>query len=173
MDIEVMVHEGQLKVLEIDARLPSQTPTAVFHACGINMVGLLAETVLGGRDPAVDRTPRQGCCYQHVRVAGGAVEVLGEHMMGAARPLRLIPGPLRRRRGDHRPSARCGRRSGRGVGRTLITLGASAAGRAARPGRRSTGWPMSTAWSLTPETTPGRETMSVAEGSTGPRAGVL
>jgi hypothetical protein len=25
-------------------------------------------------------------------VSGGAVEVLGEHMMGAARPLRLVPG---------------------------------------------------------------------------------
>jgi 3-methylornithine--L-lysine ligase len=92
MDIEVMVHADQLKVLEIDARLPSQTPTAVFHASGINIVALLAETVLGGRIPPVDRTVRQGCCYQHVCVSGGAVEVLGEHMMGAARPLRLRPG---------------------------------------------------------------------------------
>jgi 3-methylornithine--L-lysine ligase len=92
MDIEVMVHAGELKVLEIDARLPSQTPTAVFQGCGINIVGLLAETVLGGRVPAVDRTMRQGCCYQHVCVSGGAVEVLGEHMMGAARPLRLMQG---------------------------------------------------------------------------------
>jgi pyrrolysine biosynthesis protein PylC len=91
-DIEVMVHAGQLKVLEVDARLPSQTPTAVFHSSGINIVGLLAETVLGGRIPPVDRTVRQGCCYQHVCVAGDAVEVLGEHMMGAARPLRLVPG---------------------------------------------------------------------------------
>lgn len=92
MDIEVMVHADVLKVLEIDARLPSQTPTAVFQASGINIVALLAETVLGGRIPAVDRTVRQGCCYQHVCVSGGAVEVLGEHMMGAARPLRLLTG---------------------------------------------------------------------------------
>ena len=49
MDIEVMVNAGALKVLEIDARLPSQTPTVVFHSCGINIVGLLAETVLAGR----------------------------------------------------------------------------------------------------------------------------
>ena len=92
MDIEVMVHGDALKVLEIDARLPSQTPTAVFQASGINIVALLAETVLGGRIPPVDRTVRQGCCYQHVCVSGGVVEVLGEHMMGAARPLRLLPG---------------------------------------------------------------------------------
>jgi pyrrolysine biosynthesis protein PylC len=92
MDIEVMVHGGALKVLEIDARLPSQTPTAVYHSSGINIVAVLAETVLGGRIPAVDRTIWRGCCYQHVCVSGGAVEVLGEHMMGAARPLRLVPG---------------------------------------------------------------------------------
>jgi 3-methylornithine--L-lysine ligase len=92
MDIEVMVHAGELKVLEIDARLPSQTPTAVFHSCGVNIVDLLAQTVMGGRIPEVERTVRQGCCYQHVCVSGGAVEVLGEHMMGAARPLRLVPG---------------------------------------------------------------------------------
>jgi pyrrolysine biosynthesis protein PylC len=92
MDIEVMVHGGELKVLEIDARLPSQTPTAVYHAFDVNMVELLARTVLSGALPAIDRTPRRGCCYQHVRVSGGAVEVLGEHMMGAARPLRLVPG---------------------------------------------------------------------------------
>jgi pyrrolysine biosynthesis protein PylC len=92
MDIEVMVHAGVLKVLEIDARLPSQTPTVVMHSCGVNIVGLLAETVLGGRIPPVDRRVTQGCCYQHVCVSGGAVEVLGEHMMGAARSLRLLPG---------------------------------------------------------------------------------
>ena len=30
MDVEVILNGGELKVLEIDARLPSQTPTAVF-----------------------------------------------------------------------------------------------------------------------------------------------
>ena len=92
MDIEVMVHDGVPKVLEIDARLPSQTPTVVLHSSGLNLVSLLAQTVLRDAIPEVDRTPYQGCCYQHVRVARGAAEVLGEHMMGAARPLRLIPG---------------------------------------------------------------------------------
>ena len=92
MDVEVQVHGGELKLLEIDARLPSQTPSAVYHSCGVNIVALLAETVLSGSLPAVDLTPRRGCCYQHVCVSGGAVEVLGEHMMGAARPLRLVAG---------------------------------------------------------------------------------
>lgn len=92
MDIEVMLHGGALKVLEIDARLPSQTPTAVLHSCGVNLVEILVETALHGRIPVFDRVPAAASCYQHVRVAEGVAEVLGEHMMGAARPLRLIGG---------------------------------------------------------------------------------
>ena len=43
MDVEVILHQGQLKVLEIDARLPSQTPSAVFWSTGFNMVKALGE----------------------------------------------------------------------------------------------------------------------------------
>ena len=43
MDLEVILHQGDLKLLEIDARFPSQTPMAVYWATGINMVQLLAE----------------------------------------------------------------------------------------------------------------------------------
>jgi len=38
MDVEAVLHHGRLKVLEIDARFPSQTPAAVYHSTGINMV---------------------------------------------------------------------------------------------------------------------------------------
>ena len=43
MDVEVMVRGLEPKVIEIDARLPSQTPTAVYHCCGVNMVQALVE----------------------------------------------------------------------------------------------------------------------------------
>ena len=49
MDVEVMVSGAQPKVLEIDARLPSQTPTAVYWSSGLNIVELLAETCHGRR----------------------------------------------------------------------------------------------------------------------------
>ena len=45
MDVEVMVSGAQPRLLEIDARLPSQTPTAVYWSSGLNIVELLAETV--------------------------------------------------------------------------------------------------------------------------------
>ena len=92
MDVEVMVGGPEPKVLEVDARLPSQTPTAVYWSSGLNIVELLAETARVGVPPAVDRTARRAAVYQHVRASGGLLEVLGEHVMGSAGPLKLVPG---------------------------------------------------------------------------------
>jgi pyrrolysine biosynthesis protein PylC len=92
MDVEVMVRGGVPKVLEIDARLPSQTPTAVLWSSGINIVDALIETARRGAPAAVDRAPRRACVYQHVRAHSGLLEVLGEHVMGKARPLTLVSG---------------------------------------------------------------------------------
>jgi 3-methylornithine--L-lysine ligase len=92
MDVEVMVGDEGPRLLEIDARLPSQTPTAVYWSSGLNIVELLHRTVLDAAPPPVDRTPRRACVYQHVRASRGMLEVLGEHVMGAAGPLRLAPG---------------------------------------------------------------------------------
>jgi 3-methylornithine--L-lysine ligase len=92
MDVEVMVAGDQAKVIEIDARLPSQTPTAVYHACGVNIVALLAESFKGGVLPAADCSPRRAVVYEHVRAAKGALTVSGEHVIAAARPLHLYLG---------------------------------------------------------------------------------
>ncbi len=92
MDVEVMVDEGQPKVLEIDARLPSQTPTAVLWSSGVNIVELLVRTAREGRVPPVDRTPTRACVYQHVTAREGELRVVGEHVMAEARPLALVPG---------------------------------------------------------------------------------
>ena len=94
MDVEVMIgHGGVPKVLEIDARLPSQTPACAYHASGVNIVQVLAETFAAGRAPAglaagpQATAARRGAVYQHVLVRHGRVEVLGEHVVGAAGPL--------------------------------------------------------------------------------------
>ena len=93
MDVEVMVApDGTPKVIEIDARLPSQTPTAVFHGSDVNIVALLAETFAAGKPPVVDPRARRGAVYQHVLVENGRVEVLGEHGVGSAGPLRRCDG---------------------------------------------------------------------------------
>jgi len=92
MDLEVMVAGGEAKCIEIDARLPSQTPAAVRHAYDVNLVEMLVEAFLQGRVRPVSREPRRGAVYQHVRVADGRIAVVGEHVMGTARPLRLVEG---------------------------------------------------------------------------------
>jgi pyrrolysine biosynthesis protein PylC len=92
MDVEVMVHDAQPKVLEIDARLPSQTPTAVFWSSGLNIVELLHRTARDERVPDVDRAATRACVFQHVHAFGGRLVVTGEHVMGDARPLDLVPG---------------------------------------------------------------------------------
>ena len=92
MDVEVMCAGDQAKVIEVDARLPSQTPAAVYHACDVNIVALLAESFQGGVLPSPDCTPQRAVVYEHVRIADGALAVCGEHVMATARPLRLHSG---------------------------------------------------------------------------------
>jgi len=92
MDVEVMVQGLVPRVIEIDARLPSQTPTAVYHACDLNIVSLMVEACVGGRLPVVDRSPRRAAVYQHVRASAGGLEVVGEHALATAGPLRLVEG---------------------------------------------------------------------------------
>ncbi len=92
MDMEVILHGGVLKTLEIDARLPSQTPTAVFHSTGINMVALLGELFLTGELSRIHTAPSQAVLYEHIKVIDNDIEVLGEHIMSDAGPLKLISG---------------------------------------------------------------------------------
>jgi pyrrolysine biosynthesis protein PylC len=108
MDIEVMVRGAEPKVLEIDARLPSQTPTAVYWSSGLNIVELLHETARRGVPPLVDRAPRCACVYQHVHAHEGLLEVAGEHVMGSAAPLQLVQGffGVDEALTDYRPGAR-------------------------------------------------------------------
>jgi len=92
MDVEVILHDGQLKVLEIDARLPSQTPTAVFQSTGFNMVELLGELFLNGRMSVEQCSRPHAMIYEHIKVANGQIEVKGEHIVSGAGPLRLFQG---------------------------------------------------------------------------------
>lgn len=91
MDLEVILHDDKLKILEIDARFPSQTPITVYHSTGMNMVNMLAKLFLEG---AVQKRP--GTCVHsriiHVKVEAGSVEVCGEHIMGENGPLRFVTG---------------------------------------------------------------------------------
>jgi pyrrolysine biosynthesis protein PylC len=91
MDIEVVLHNHTLRVLEIDARLPSQTPTAVCWSTGLNMLEVLAALFLDGmeKSPPEDPAPSKGAVYEHIRVSSNSLEVAGEHIMSGADALCL------------------------------------------------------------------------------------
>jgi len=87
MDVEAIVdpQEKELVVLEIDSRFPSQTPIAVYHASGIN---LLDEWVKMHAISLPVRTNGDSPGYallEHVAVSNGCLEFIGE--------TRLLPWP--------------------------------------------------------------------------------
>jgi len=93
MDVEVILHQGRLKVLEIDARLPSQTPTAVFKSTGVNMLEILGDVFVRNSLSNPPPAPREkAVIYEHIRVSPEAIEVSGEHVMSVAGPLRIQEG---------------------------------------------------------------------------------
>ena len=93
MDVEVVEKDGELMVLEIDARFPSQTPTAVYHSTGYNMVAALGELFVGGRIPqAPDTGEARGVVFEHIEVSDGTMRFAGEHVIANAGPLRRVPG---------------------------------------------------------------------------------
>ena len=92
MDVEVILHQGHLKVLEIDARFPSQTPIAVYHATGINMIEILGQAFICNQPWQVfEITEKRGSILEHISVRNDCLEVSGEHIMSDVGPLYLYP----------------------------------------------------------------------------------
>jgi len=90
MDVEVILHDHTLKVLEVDARLPSQTPTAVFWSTGINILEMLADLFLNNTIPGRgDRDAPMGVVYEHIKVTPNRLEVAGEHLISGADALQI------------------------------------------------------------------------------------
>jgi pyrrolysine biosynthesis protein PylC len=101
MDVEVVLHEDELKLLEIDARLPSQTPMTVFWSSGINMVEMLGNLILNkehgntdilDNDSLKNKKDENFVIVEHIRVKGSKISVLGERIMALEGPLTLQTG---------------------------------------------------------------------------------
>lgn len=100
MDVEAIQGKKGLKVIEIDARFPSQTPTVVYHSSGINLVELLFKA-FEGREKREKEGKRE---RKEKRVAeienGGIREIealpkdafcIFEHLMLEKESLTLVP----------------------------------------------------------------------------------
>jgi pyrrolysine biosynthesis protein PylC len=89
MDVEIINHNDSLKVLEIDARLPSQTPTAVYNSTGVNMLELLADIYVYERVPIKPSiNAKKHVIYEHVKTSGTLLKTSGEHIMTEGGPLK-------------------------------------------------------------------------------------
>jgi pyrrolysine biosynthesis protein PylC len=91
MDVEVILGGGEFKVLEIDARLPSQTPTAVYWSTNWNMVEILGDLYAAPQPhlPPAGASLR-GAVYEHMKVSGDRLTIGGERMMTEGGPLDLL-----------------------------------------------------------------------------------
>ncbi|GAB1476991.1 3-methylornithine--L-lysine ligase PylC [Bacillota bacterium] len=94
MDLEVIDDGGILKLLEIDARIPSQTPTAVLHSSGINLLSEMVSLFLGSWDEGSGLTrlrtdAERFASYEHHFISDELLGSPGEHIMGDPGPLKL------------------------------------------------------------------------------------
>ena len=90
MDVEaILTHKG-LRVLEIDARIPSQTPAAIEAGTGINLLEELVTTALG--KPRNRESTGGSAVYRHVYVRNGELHSSGEKEFGHVRCPRFSPG---------------------------------------------------------------------------------
>ncbi|MBU8910103.1 MAG: 3-methylornithine--L-lysine ligase PylC, partial [Desulfobacterales bacterium] len=87
MDVEVILSNNELKLLEIDARLPSQTPIAVYWSTGINMVQMLGNLFLNKNSVDFEQKCERFAVVEHIRISGSELEVCGEHKMALDGPL--------------------------------------------------------------------------------------
>jgi len=84
MDVEVIDDGDGFKVLEIDARIPSQTPTVVYHTGGVNFMEELADLFCHGWPSGKDinkETKKKYCSYEHFMINNGKITEHGEHIM--------------------------------------------------------------------------------------------
>jgi len=80
MDVEAIYTKNGLRVLEVDARIPSQTPAAVWAATDVN---ILEEFVYSALGKSTGRQNRKECsAYEHYLVENGDLITCGEKVFG-------------------------------------------------------------------------------------------
>lgn len=90
MDVEAIYSKKGLKVLEIDARIPSQTPAAIVNATGVNLIKHLVEAVKGNLSGP---QPDDGSAiYEHLIFENGILRSCGEKVFAGVENPRIEYG---------------------------------------------------------------------------------
>jgi 3-methylornithine--L-lysine ligase len=82
MDVEAISGPNGLKVIEIDARFPSQTPTVVYYSSGINLIELLLRAFNEGIEEIEILPENRYCIYEHLMLGDkGTLIPIGEQIL--------------------------------------------------------------------------------------------
>jgi len=82
MDVEAIFGPKGLKVIEIDARFPSQTPTVVYYSSGINLIELLFRAFNDGIEETGSFPENKYCIYEHLMLGeNGTLVPVGEQVL--------------------------------------------------------------------------------------------
>lgn len=82
MDVEAISGPKGLKVIEIDARFPSQTPTAVYYSSGINLIELLFRAFTDGVEEIKILPENEYCIYEHLMLGENGILIpVGEQVL--------------------------------------------------------------------------------------------
>jgi 3-methylornithine--L-lysine ligase len=95
MDVEAIVKDGLPKVLEVDARIPSQTPAAVLGSSGINIMSMLTDSFVKGKLERPEPSKKGAAFYEHVIVNGNTMRSCGEGVFAEVDRPKLMPGLFR------------------------------------------------------------------------------
>ncbi len=83
MDMEAIDTSNGLKVLEIDARIPSQTPAAIEAGTGINLLKELVHCAMGKTSTVISKG--NAAVYEHYIFKDGILSTSGEKEFGRVR----------------------------------------------------------------------------------------
>ncbi|MDR0791163.1 MAG: 3-methylornithine--L-lysine ligase PylC [Methanomassiliicoccaceae archaeon] len=86
MDVEAIDTAKGLRILEIDARIPSQTPAAVLAATGVNILKEWVEPTSGGT------CTRGASSYEHFVIRYGKMMTCGEKEFAKVRNPKIVRG---------------------------------------------------------------------------------
>lgn len=89
MDLEIIDNGEDFKILEIDARIPSQTPTVVYHSSGMNLIKELMDLYIVGEFTSDKIDNNHSSSFEHFLIKDGIVSSHGEHIMGESQPLHV------------------------------------------------------------------------------------
>jgi pyrrolysine biosynthesis protein PylC len=92
MDVEAIVKDGIPKILEIDARIPSQTPAAVLGSSGINIMSMLTDAFVKGRLDKPRSIKKGAAFYEHIIVNGATMRSCGEGVFSEVDRPKLMTG---------------------------------------------------------------------------------